>query len=47
MSEFTMEVDGVDRPYAHVIAWTSQFGYVYLPATVVPVGWTGTRHDHG
>ncbi len=35
-----MLVDGVDRPYAHVIAWTSQFGYVYLPATVVPVGWT-------
>ncbi|MDG2113732.1 MAG: amidase [Actinomycetota bacterium] len=35
-----LDVDGVDRPYAHVIAWTSQFGYVYLPATVVPVGWT-------
>lgn len=35
-----ISVDGVDRPYAHVIAWTSQFGYVYLPATVVPVGWT-------
>ena len=35
-----VEVDGVDRPYAHVIAWTSQFGYVYLPATVVPVGMT-------
>ena len=33
-------VDGVDRPYADVIAWTSQFGYVYLPSTVVPVGWT-------
>lgn len=35
-----LQVDGVDRPYAHIIAWTSQFGYVYLPATVVPVGWT-------
>ena len=35
-----LEVDGVDRPYAHLIAWTSQFGYVYLPATVVPVGMT-------
>lgn len=35
-----LTVDGVDRPYVDVIAWTSQFGYVYLPATVVPVGWT-------
>ena len=36
----SLEVDGEQRPYAHVIAWTSQFGYVYLPSTVVPVGWT-------
>ena len=35
-----LQVDGVERAYADVIAWTSQFGYVYLPATVVPVGWT-------
>lgn len=35
-----MMVDGVDRPYAHVIAWTSQIGYVHLPSTVVPVGYT-------
>ncbi len=33
-----LQVDGVERPYADLIAWTSQFGYVYLPATVVPVG---------
>ncbi|MGB5760275.1 MAG: amidase family protein, partial [Acidimicrobiales bacterium] len=36
-----LEVDGVERPYVDLIAWTSQFGYVYLPATVVPVGLTG------
>ncbi len=36
----TLHVDGVDRPYAHLIAWTTQFGYVYLPSTVVPAGWT-------
>jgi len=29
-----------DRAYADLIAWTTQFGYVYLPATVVPAGWT-------
>ena len=32
--------DGEDRPYADLIVWTSQFGYVYLPSTVVPVGKT-------
>jgi len=36
----SLVVDGVERPYADLIVWTSQFGYVYLPATVVPVGWT-------
>ena len=36
----TLEVDGVTRPYADLIAWTTQFGYVYLPATVVPAGRT-------
>ncbi len=36
----TLTVDGTTRPYADLIVWTSQFGYVYLPSTVVPVGWT-------
>jgi amidase len=36
----TLEVDGSTRPYADLIAWTTQFGYVYLPATVVPAGRT-------
>ncbi|MDG1197291.1 MAG: amidase [Actinomycetota bacterium] len=34
----TLDVDGEERPYADLIVWTSQFGYVYLPSTVVPVG---------
>ena len=34
----TLVVDGVERPYTEVIMWTSQFGYVGLPSTVVPVG---------
>ena len=34
----TLTVDGVERPYVDVIKWTSQFGYVGLPASVVPVG---------
>jgi len=33
-------VDGIDRPYADLIAWTSFIGYVYLPSTVVPIGLT-------
>lgn len=33
-------VDGRERNYADLLAWTTQFGYVYLPSTVVPVGWT-------
>lgn len=36
----TLLVDGVERPYAEVIMWTSQFGYVGLPATVVPISIT-------
>ena len=36
----TLTVDGRVRPYADLIVWTSQFGYVYLPSTVVPVGLT-------
>ena len=36
----TLNVDGRIRPYSDLIIWTSQFGYVYLPSTVVPVGWT-------
>jgi amidase len=33
-------IDGVERPYADVLAWTSFIGFVHLPATVVPVGLT-------
>lgn len=33
-------VDGVERPYADLVAWTSLIGYVYLPSTVVPIGLT-------
>jgi len=36
----TLTVDGQVRPYSDLIVWTSQFGYVYLPSTVVPVGLT-------
>ena len=36
----TLTVDGRVRPYSDLIVWTSQFGYVYLPSTVVPVGLT-------
>ncbi|MDA3039365.1 MAG: amidase family protein, partial [Actinomycetota bacterium] len=36
----TLRVDGVDRPYADLIAWTTFIGYVYLPSTVIPVGIT-------
>ena len=33
-----LDVDGVERSYHELIMWTSQFGYVGLPSTVVPVG---------
>ena len=36
----TLDIDGVQRPYADLIKWTAQFGYVGLPSTVVPVGFT-------
>lgn len=36
----TLDVDGTSRNYSDLIVWTSQFGYVYLPSTVVPVGAT-------
>lgn len=36
----TLSTTAGERSYADLIAWTTQFGYVYLPATVVPVGWT-------
>jgi len=36
----TIDIDGVERPYADLIAWTSFIGYVHLPSTVVPVGLT-------
>ncbi len=32
--------DDGDRPYADLLSWTVQFGYVHLPSTVVPAGWT-------
>ena len=35
-----LAVDGVERSYHELIMWTSQFGYVGLPATVVPIGLT-------
>ncbi|MDH4146682.1 MAG: amidase [Acidimicrobiia bacterium] len=35
-----IDVDGVTRSFADLICWTSLIGYVYLPSTVVPVGWT-------
>lgn len=34
----TLDIDGAHRPYADLIKWTSQFGYVGLPVTVVPAG---------
>ncbi len=35
-----LTIDGVDRPYTDMIAWTVLIGGVYLPSTVVPVGAT-------
>lgn len=35
-----LDVDGVERSYHQLIMWTSQFGYVGLPSTVVPIGLT-------
>jgi len=35
-----IEIDGSERPYADLIAWTSFIGYVHLPSTVVPIGLT-------
>lgn len=32
--------DHGNRPYADLLSWTVQFGYVHLPSTVVPAGWT-------
>lgn len=45
--ERTVDVDGEARPYADLITWTSQFGYVWLPATVVPVGIAADGHPVG
>lgn len=36
----SIEIDGVERSYADLIAWTSFIGFVRLPSTVVPVGFT-------
>lgn len=35
-----LTVDGVERNYSDLLVWNIQFGYVYLPSTVLPVGWT-------
>jgi len=35
-----IDVDGVERPYADIVCWTSLIGMAYLPSTVVPVGLT-------
>jgi len=35
-----IEVDGVSRPYRDLLWWTILIGMAYLPATVVPAGWT-------
>jgi len=35
-----IEIDGIERPYADLVAWTSFIGYVHLPSTVVPIGLT-------
>lgn len=34
----TVEIDGVERPYLDLFAWTGPAGAGMLPATVVPVG---------
>ncbi|MCC6436632.1 MAG: amidase [Acidimicrobiales bacterium] len=36
----SLVIDGVERPYADVLAWTSFIGFVHLPSTVVPIGLT-------
>lgn len=36
----TITLDAETRPYTDLVMWTSMIGYVYLPATVVPVGLT-------
>lgn len=43
----TLPVDGGERSYSDLIVWTSQFGYVGLPATVVPVGLTDSGKPVG
>jgi amidase len=36
----TVEIDGVTRPFLDLTWWTMLIGGAYLPATVVPVGFT-------
>lgn len=36
----TLNVDGVERSHLDLVTWTVQFGYTYLPATVVPIGFS-------
>ncbi|MDN3517726.1 amidase [Aquisalimonas lutea] len=40
MAERRLAVNGADRPYMDVLAWAGLAGVVYLPATVVPAGYT-------
>jgi amidase len=40
MTERTLSIDGVDRPYLDSIMWTTLIGGGELPSTVVPVGRT-------
>lgn len=40
MTERTLSIDGVDRPYLDSIMWTTLIGGAELPSTVVPVGRT-------
>jgi amidase len=36
----TLEVNGAERPYTDLFAWTGPIGVAHLPATVAPVGST-------
>ena len=36
----TITIDGSERPYIDLLWWTMLIGMAYLPATVIPVGFT-------
>lgn len=38
VTDRTLQIDGVERPYTDLFHWTMLVGMAYLPATVVPVG---------